>query len=255
MVGVRDYVVVWGEETNSVFSLNFMDIIKIYLCRWVLALPPKKLLPHECTCKHRLSWAGRRWDHETSRMSSSHCFSISWVLKSEQNITHHRIALHSLPSPCNTHTTHTPTYTCTLTCTQSCVIHLWVMVWTKTLPFSGKKKKKHGVSRTSCLSGLCSLPSYMKAPAHAAPGMWPPWRFQDVQSTLLPPDFWTHCCLWPPWAPPLSLSVALFAELDPSHSPGLSSPKCLSLERPSLALLSNIAINPFDTFVPVLFSS
>lgn len=193
MVGVRDYVVVWGEETNSVFSLNFMDIIKIYLCRWVLALPPKKLLPHECTCKHRLSWAGRRWDHETSRMSSSHCFSISWVLKSEQNITHHRIALHSLPSPCNTHTTHTPTYTCTLTCTQSCVIHLWVMVWTKTLPFSGKKKKNTGSQeQAACLasaafpatwrhqlmllqacghlegSRMCRAPSFLRTSGHTA---------------------------------------------------------------------------------------
>ena len=56
---------------------------------------------------------------------------------------------------------------------------------------------------------------------HVAPLKIPEWAEHPPSS-----NFWTHWCLWPPWAPPLSLSATLFAELDPPHSPGLSSNVC-----------------------------
>lgn len=208
----------WWSEVRKQTPLSHLTLwmLQRHVCRdglWLYLL--RSCYPTNAPVSTRLTWVGRTRDETelcpgrgASRMPSSHCFSISWVLQAEQNITppsycpplppfllqhthtHPYTCMHTRTSmymrthsnPC---TKHTCAHTCTLMCTHSFLIHLWVMVWTKILPLS--EKKKHGFSRTGCLSGLCSFSSYINAPAHTAPGMWPPWRFQNGQNTLLPP--------------------------------------------------------------------
>lgn len=131
--------------------MNFTDVVKIH-SKWKdLAPPPKKLSLSERTYKQeqggpqtkQRSCPGR----VKSRMSSCPCFSLSWVLKAEENIAPPSRC--PLPprfplQPTHAHSltpAHTPcTHTHSCTCAHALICHTSM---SKALPYF--RKKEHGV--------------------------------------------------------------------------------------------------------------